>query len=99
MSSRVLAGLLVAGCLTAAGGGAYVAVHQNAAAGAAAAPTPDAPVAVEPAARPVAETEAVVGDPPQQAQPVATQPAAPSVPTAVAPPARPETPRTATAAP
>lgn len=100
MSSRVLAGLLVAGCLTAAGGGAYVAVHQNAAAGAAAAPTPDAPVAVEPAARPVAETEAVVGDPqPKQAQPVATPPAAPSVPTAVASPARSETPRAAAAAP
>ena len=99
MSSRVLAGLLVAGCLTAAGGGAYVAVHQNAAASAATAPTADAPVAVEPAARPVSETEAVVGDPqPQQPQPVATPPA-PSVPTAVASPARPETRRAAAAAP
>jgi hypothetical protein len=99
MSSRVLAGLLVAGCLTAAGGGAYVAVHQNAAASAAVAPTPDAPVAGEPAARPVAETEAVVGDPqPRQAQPVATPAAAPSVPTVVASPARPEAQRAATTA-
>ena len=31
MSSRVLAGLLAAGCVTAAAGGAYVAVRQNAA--------------------------------------------------------------------
>ena len=29
MSSRVLAGLLAAGCLTAAASGAYVAVRQN----------------------------------------------------------------------
>jgi hypothetical protein len=100
MSSRVLAGLLVAGCLTAAGGGAYVAVHQDAAASTTATQTPDAPVAADPAARPVAETEAVIGDPqPQQAQPVTTPLAAPSVPAAVASPARPETPRAATAAP
>ena len=45
MSSRSLAGLLVAGCLTAAAGGAYVAVRQNAASPpAVAAPAATAPV-------------------------------------------------------
>ena len=59
MSSRVLAGVLALGCVTAAAGGAYVAVRQSAATPVpvAAAPAPPA----EPEARPVAETEAVIG--------------------------------------
>ncbi len=91
MSSRVLAGLLVAGCLTAAGGGAYVAVRQNAAVSAAPSQTPAAaaPVAPDPAARPVSETEAVVGTSAPQPQPAASVPAQP----AVAPAPRIETPR------
>jgi hypothetical protein len=101
MSSRLLAGLLVAGCLTAAGAGAYVAVRQNAAASAAPAEPATAPAATDPAAKPVSETEAVVGDAPQtpsqpqtQTQP-ASQPAATAAPAAVpAPaPARTEIPR------
>src|SRR5262245_53326628 len=56
------AGLLVSGVLAAAGGGAYLAVRQNAQA------EPVHPVAASPAtaptaARPVTETEAVVGTP------------------------------------
>jgi hypothetical protein len=62
MNSRVLAGILAAGCVTAAAGGAYVAVRQNAgpvaAAPAASAEVPAASPA--PADRPVSETEAVV---------------------------------------
>lgn len=59
MVSRTLAfGLLAAGCVAAAGGGAYVATRQNAAAASVSAP------AVEPAPasaqQPVSETEAVV---------------------------------------
>jgi type IV secretory pathway VirB10-like protein len=76
MSSRMLAGLLAAGCVTAAAGGAYVAVRQDAAvpapvAAAAPAATP------EPAAHPVAETEAVVGATPPP-EPAPTVPAAPA---------------------
>lgn len=59
MSSRALVGLLAAGCVAAAAGGAYIAVSQNAASQV---PVAAAPIsAVEPAARPVSETEAVVG--------------------------------------
>ena len=77
MSSRVLAGLLVAGCLTAAGGGAYVALRQNAAATAPSTqPPPQAqtapaaanPVVANPTAKPVSETEAVIGDAQPQSQ-------------------------------
>ena len=61
MSSRSLAALLVAGCLTAAAGGAYVAVRQNAAPQ----PAVAVPVAAAPAPaaspQPVSETEALVG--------------------------------------
>jgi hypothetical protein len=62
MSSRVLAAMLAMGCVTAAAGGAYIAVRQNGAASppdsvAPMAPTPAAP---GPAARPVSETEAIV---------------------------------------
>ena len=85
MSSRVLAGILAAGCVTAAAGGAYVAVRQNAApvsvAAAPAAPT-DAPAFTpEPAARPVSETEAVISAPevPKPAAP-ASDAAAPPAP-------------------
>ena len=81
MSSRMLAGLLVAGCLTAAGGGAYVAVRQNAAASAAPAQEPPVPAAADPAARPVSETEAVVGGAPS------AQPQEPAAPPVTAPPA------------
>jgi hypothetical protein len=93
MSSRVLAGLLVAGCLTAAGGGAYVAVRQNAAASAAPAQSPATPAATEPAAQPVSETEAVVGG----SQPAQPQPGAPAVATSPVDgpvPPKAETPRT-----
>ena len=59
MSPRILAGILAAGCVTAAAGGAYVAVHQTPAAPV---PVVTAPAPSEPAARPpVSETEAVVG--------------------------------------
>jgi hypothetical protein len=65
MSSRVLAGLLAAGCLTAAAGGAYIAVRQNvvqpapvaASQAAAAAPESASP---SPTGTPVSETEAIV---------------------------------------
>lgn len=58
MISRVLAGLLVAGCVTAAAGGAYLAMRQNGAAQ----PAPVSPAAAAQAqpAQPVSETEAVV---------------------------------------
>jgi hypothetical protein len=97
MSSRVLAGLLVAGCLTAAGGGAYVAVRQNAPASVTPSPSPAAaaPAPTDPAMRPVSETEAVVGSPAPQPQPAAA-PSVPAVP-AAAPAPRTETPRTASA--
>jgi len=78
MSSRVLAGLLAAGCITAAAGGAYVAGRQNATAPVPVAAAPAAP-ATEPAARPVAETEAVVGSP-APSQPASAPAAVPSSP-------------------
>jgi hypothetical protein len=79
MSSRILAGVLAAGCLTAAAGGAYVAVRQTPAA--APVPVAAAPAAPsEPAARPVSETEAVVGGtaPAQPSEPAAPAAAAPA---------------------
>lgn len=62
MSSRVLAAVLVMGCVTAAAGGAYIAVRQNGAASPpdSAAPMAPAPAAPGPVARPVSETEAIV---------------------------------------
>ena len=74
MSSRILAGILAAGCVTAAAGGAYVAVRQNPAAPAPVAAAPATPS--EPAARPVSETEAVVGGTAPVHQP---EPAAPAL--------------------
>jgi len=79
MSSRILAGILAAGCVTAAGAGAYVAVRQTPAAPV---PVAAAPASTEPAARPpVSETEAVVGGttperPSEPAAPVVASPAA-----------------------
>jgi hypothetical protein len=66
MSSRFLAAALAAGCVTAAAGGAYIAVRQNAAPEPAvtAPATPEAaPATTAPAAKPVAETEAVIDEP------------------------------------
>jgi hypothetical protein len=81
MNSRVLAGLLVLGCVTAAAGGAFVAVRQNAPSQAAPVPSAAAPAASAPQA--VAETEALVGDVPASASstdpaPVTPAPAAPA---------------------
>jgi hypothetical protein len=76
MSSRVLAGILAAGCVTAAAGGAYVAVRQNAAPVPVAA-APAAPALTpEQAARPVSETEAVV-EAPEVSRPAPAPDAAP----------------------
>ena len=106
MSSRVLAGLLVAGCVAAAAGGGYLAIRQNAiqpvpVAASSAPPVTAAPATPAPGA-PVAETEAVVSSgtaKPQaaEAEPApATAPVRPAVtpvretPRATPPPARPE---------
>jgi len=86
MSPRVLAGLLAAGCLTAAAGGAYVAVRQNVVQPAPLAASP-APVAApapalappSPTATPVTETEAIVSAPAKpkaEAEPPAPGPSA-----------------------
>jgi hypothetical protein len=106
MSSRVLAGLLVAGCVAAATGGGYLAVRQNAIQPVPVAASPAPPVTAAPATpapgAPVAETEAVVSSgtaKPQaaEAEPApATAPVRPAVtpvretPRATPPPARPE---------
>ena len=97
MSSRVLAGLLVAGCAAAAAGGGYLAVRQNAvqAVPVAASPAPPTPAAPgTPAAAAVSETEAVVGG--GSTKPKAeAEPSAPSTPArATATPVK-EAPRTA----
>ncbi len=66
MSSRIIAGVLAAGCLTAAAGGAYVAIRQNETKPVAVA-TPAVPAEAAgpaaPVAKPVSETEAVVSTP------------------------------------
>jgi type IV secretory pathway VirB10-like protein len=92
ISKPVLIGVLAAACATAAAGGAFVAVRQNAADRAASAVlTSDASApatATQPtkAAQPVAETEAVVSPP--TSQPTAQPPAAAQTPaTSVAAPA------------
>ncbi len=85
MTSRMLAATLAAGCLTAAAGGAYVAVrHSHAPATSASAPVASAPAttpSAAPAALPlgaVSETEAVVETPaPVAPRPSVTEPAAP----------------------
>jgi type IV secretory pathway VirB10-like protein len=74
MSSRVLAGVLALGCVTAAAGGAYVAVRQSAATPVPVAAAPVAPS--EPEAQPVAETEAVIPARPSEAE--APPPVAPA---------------------
>jgi hypothetical protein len=61
MHSRILAGLLVAACVTAAGGGAYVAVRQATPPSRAEVATPALGTA---APRPVSETEGVVDNTP-----------------------------------
>jgi hypothetical protein len=69
MIPRSLAlGLLAAGCVAAAGGGAYVAVRQNATPPAVAAPAVAVETAPATGAQPVAETEAIVTA--QPAQPI-----------------------------
>jgi hypothetical protein len=79
MSSRVLAGILAAGCVTAAAGGAFVAMRQNAAPVPVAA-APAAPAFTpEQAARPVSETEAVV-EAPEVSRPAAPAPDAAPLP-------------------
>ena len=55
----VVLGLLVAACVTAAAGGAYLAVRQNAT-GTTAVATPNPSATGTPAAQPVTETEALV---------------------------------------
>jgi hypothetical protein len=96
MSSRVLAGLLVAACVAAAAGGGYLAVRQNAVqpVPVAASPAPVAPASPTPApGAPVTETEAVVSSG------QAAKPQAEAEPPAVSAPAHPavspvrETPR------
>jgi type IV secretory pathway VirB10-like protein len=79
ISRPVLIGLLAAACVTAAAGGAFVAVRQNATERSAADVQASAPVVAAPAAQPataqpVAETEAVVTPP---ANPPAAQPSTP----------------------
>jgi hypothetical protein len=92
MNSRSLAGLLVLGCVTAATGGAYIAVRQNAAtqppvvapaAAAPAVPTPDTPVP-----QPVSETEALIEA--TVPAPPAVSPSAAPVRSAVPDPVRPQ---------
>lgn len=84
MNSKVLAvGLLVAGCITAAAGGAYFAVRQNGSSGPPA--VPSAAPAASPSVQPVAETEALVGKPEKAAEvpdaaPVPETPSAPPAP-------------------
>ena len=76
MNSRSLAGLLVAGCLTAAAGGAYVAVRQNAGSPQPVVATPAAAAPATAAPQPVSETEAIVGRVPAASTPADPAPAA-----------------------
>lgn len=73
ISKPVALGLLVAACVTAAAGGAYFAVRQNAASAPVSA-VPQQPAVAPDQPRPVAETEAVI--PPPVPQDVETAPAA-----------------------
>ena len=105
MSSRVLAGLLVAGCVAAAAGGGYLAVRQNAVQPVPVAASSAPPASVAPstpatgAGAPVSETEAVVSSATAKPQAEA-EPAAPSTasPRPSVSPVR-ETPRTSAPAP
>jgi type IV secretory pathway VirB10-like protein len=87
MSSRILVAILAAGCVTAAAGGAYVAVRQNAPVPAVATPAPAAP-----ATKPVSETEALVDrtpvNPPQAEAPAPERRVAPVPATPEPKPAR-----------
>lgn len=106
MSSRVLAGLLAAGCLTAAAGGAYLAVRQNVVqpAPVAASPAPVAPstsAAPSSAATPVSETEAIVSGatkPKAEAEPVAPAHSGPSKAAMPAPAVSKDAPKAASSA-
>ena len=100
MSSRLLAGLLVTGCIVAAAGGGYLAVRQNVVqpvpiAASQAPPAPAAQPTPAGAGSPVSETEAVVSGP-SKPQPEA-EPSAPERP-AASNPVR-EAPRTPAPAP
>lgn len=78
MSSRILAIALVAGCVAAAAGGAYVATRQNAAQSMPVATAPSTPidtVAPPVSGEPVSETEAVIGGSAAKPQPEAVSPA------------------------
>ena len=84
MSSRVLAGLLMAGCVAAATGGGYLAVRQNAIQPVPVAASPAPPVSAAPATpaagAPVAETEAVVSGGTAKPQAAEAEPAAATAP-------------------
>jgi hypothetical protein len=83
LSRSIGVGLLAAGCLTAAAGGAFIAVRQNTASAPVipATSAPAAPAVTTPAtpsdARPVTETEAVVGSPAEKQPAESAQPATP----------------------
>lgn len=92
MSSRVLAGLLVAGCVAAAAGGGYLAVRQNAVQPVPVAASPAPPTAATPATEagsPVSETEAVVSSgtakPKAEAEPATRSTSSPSARPSVSP--------------
>lgn len=82
MNTRILAALLATGCVTAAAGGAYLAVRQND--GRSQAVTTAAPAA--PAATPVTETEAVVDSAPAPKPDAPVTPERKTTPVAAAPP-------------
>jgi hypothetical protein len=93
MSSRVLAGLLVAGCAAAAAGGGYLAVRQNAVQAVPVAASPAPPTSTAPSTPAVSETEAVVSS--GSAKPQAeAEPSAPSTPARAAASPVKEAPRT-----
>lgn len=92
MNSKVLAAsVLVAGCITAAAGGAYFAVRQNTAMEPVAAQP--APAATMPTGQPVSETEAVVGDPVEKSAEPAPAPRVAGSERAVPPPVEKPAPR------
>jgi type IV secretory pathway VirB10-like protein len=78
-SNRLAFGALALACVTAAAGGAYLATRQNAQPAAVANIAGAAPVAA-PVARPVQETEAVIGEVPKTAEAVPPAVAVPSAP-------------------
>jgi hypothetical protein len=102
MSRPVAIALLAAGCLTAAGGGAYIAVRQNAAAVQAVEPVA---LAAPASTSPVSETEAVIEPTTREdaAKAAPIEPERPAIPAARPQPPRrrspPAAPRTVVAAP